>query len=85
MVYEGNVDILDRNTERRYSISSGTSSGPHVIGILDKKAAKQIQQRQRFMANLIKAGLDMEEVSKALLLVSLFPNFCFVLFLKQKK
>uniref|UniRef100_T1HAX3 Anoctamin n=1 Tax=Rhodnius prolixus TaxID=13249 RepID=T1HAX3_RHOPR len=61
MVYEGNVDILDRNTERRYSISSGTSSGPHVIGILDKKAAKQIQQRQRFMANLIKAGLDMEE------------------------
>lgn len=35
---------------------------PHPIHLQDKKMAKHENWRQRFMANLRKAGLDMEEV-----------------------
>lgn len=60
MVYEENVSGGSAQS-RRISVMT-----PPPAHLLDKKLLKQENWRQRFMANLRKAGLDMEEVSGGL-------------------
>ncbi|RZF32744.1 hypothetical protein LSTR_LSTR005937 [Laodelphax striatellus] len=62
LVYEETVGAGARAASRRPSSGSGMMpplAPPPVLS--DKKLAKQEAWRQRFMANLRKAGLDMEE------------------------
>ncbi|KAG8325309.1 hypothetical protein J6590_070612 [Homalodisca vitripennis] len=56
MVYEETLVAGSSAQSRRASVMV-----PHPVHMLDKKLAKHENWRQRFMSNLRKAGLDMEE------------------------
>lgn len=57
LVYEETMVGASNAPIRRTSVMV-----PHPVHMLDKKTAKQENWRLRFMSNLRKAGLDMEEV-----------------------
>lgn len=57
MVYEENMEVGNSSHNRRASVLT-----PLPLHLMDKKLAKHDNWRQRFMSNLRKAGLEIEEV-----------------------
>lgn len=76
MVYEENMEVGNSSHNRRASMLT-----PLPLHLMDKKLAKHDNWRQRFMSNLRKAGLEIEEV-----ILSVYTILSFtVLILKKKK
>lgn len=77
MVYEENMEVGNSSHNRRASVLT-----PLPLHLMDKKLAKHDNWRQRFMSNLRKAGLEIEEVT----ILSVYTILSFVCFnLKEEK
>lgn len=71
MVYEENMEVGNSSHNRRASVLT-----PLPLHLMDKKLAKHDNWRQRFMSNLRKAGLEIEEV----IILSVYTILSFVCF-----